>query len=216
MRSILFIFMFFFFASANAQYKTYDIGVKGDTLNALDTNNFKQGKWVNRYEEIRGEEGYEEEGVYKNNRKEGVWRLFSLHGDLSAIENYKWGNRDGKQLYYNMLGELVLEASYRAFNPEFPYDTIKVIDLNDPDKFEMKVIKVDGCSLKNGTWKYYDGGLITKTEEYEMDKLVTPKNDLAPVAKTPKKIDKPSTVQEYEKKNKNKKSVKYKDGSTGL
>ncbi len=206
-------------AEVKSQCATYKISPRGDTLNCTDKKGLRQGKWVNHYEEIRGEPGFEEEGVYKNSRKEGVWRLYSLQGDLVGVENYKWGNKDGVQQYYTIMGDLMLEESWKAFNPESPYDTVKVYDLENPDKFEWKVIKVDGASLKHGTWKYYDHGVIVKTEKYVLDKLETkPSNnsDSTAVAnKNAKKPDKPTVIQDYEKKNKNKKSVKYKDGATG-
>jgi hypothetical protein len=65
-----------------SQYKSYIIGVKGDTLNIVDKQDKKQGKWVIRHESVRGEPGFEEEGEYKNDRKEGIWRKFNLTGDL--------------------------------------------------------------------------------------------------------------------------------------
>ncbi len=69
-----------------SQWKDYIISPKGDTLNCLDKQDRRQGRWVNHYDEVRGESGYEEEGVYKDNRKEGTWRLYSLGGDLTGVE----------------------------------------------------------------------------------------------------------------------------------
>src|SRR5437868_13585638 len=79
------------------QYKEYKIGIKKDTLNAIDHNNLKQGKWVISVPELRGEAGYEEEGIFKDGKKEGVWRKYSLSGDILAIENYRQGGKDGVQ-----------------------------------------------------------------------------------------------------------------------
>ena len=69
-----------------SQPGSFIIGVKGDTLNKIDKKNMKQGKWVIRVDEVRGEPGYEEEGEFKNNRKEGTWRIYYLEGDLSGLE----------------------------------------------------------------------------------------------------------------------------------
>ena len=41
------------------QLKDYTIGPKGDTLNGVDQQGQKQGKWVNHFDEVRGEPGYE-------------------------------------------------------------------------------------------------------------------------------------------------------------
>src|SRR5688572_5027598 len=77
--------------NVSAQYKSYKISVKGDTINAINAKGLKAGKWVNRIEELRGEPGYEEEGTYKDGAKDGTWRLYTLEGDLLGIENYKNG-----------------------------------------------------------------------------------------------------------------------------
>ena len=47
--------------SAYSQLKDYSIGPHGDTLNGVDQQNRKQGKWVDHVDELRGEPGYEEE-----------------------------------------------------------------------------------------------------------------------------------------------------------
>ena len=64
MKKILFLLVVFQVAlsGVHAQYKSYKISVKGDTLNAIDLNGLKQGKWVVHVDPLRGEPGYEEEG----------------------------------------------------------------------------------------------------------------------------------------------------------
>src|SRR3954452_3664142 len=116
-----------------AQCKTYIIGVKGDTLNCTDYAGMKQGKWVVKTPALRGEPGYDEEGVFKNDKKEGFWRRYSDQGDILAIEGYKYGYKDGVSQYFSLQG-IIREESWRAINPAHPYDTIRVYDLKDPDK----------------------------------------------------------------------------------
>jgi len=230
-----YLLIFFLLISINgmAQYKSYIIGAKGDTLNRVDLKGQKQGPWVVKVESVRGERGYEEEGVYENNKKTGTWRIFSLEGDLIAVENYRWGQRDGRNLYMNYMGEPVREESWRAIDPNNPYDTVNVYDLKDPTKVIGKqVVKVEGLSVKHGTWKYYGpNGRIEKTENYVMDKLKVKgmeDDDLAPIDVTAsaqtdddksadKKppVKKPQAILDYEKKNSGKKKIKVRDGSTG-
>jgi hypothetical protein len=215
-----------------SQYKNYLIGPKGDTLNRIDLNGKKQGPWVIHVEDNHGEPGYEEEGYFENDRREGMWRRFSLQGDMTAIENYRWGNKNGKCQYFTNTGDLVREESWKAVNPDDPYDTVPVYDLNDPTKIvSTQIIKLDGYSLKHGTWKYYDpnSGAVVKTEKWFLDKPATgdSKNDddLRPIdtadnskqstdtaAKKP--ATKPQAVLDYEKKNSGKKKVKVRDGQT--
>jgi len=209
--------------TAFSQYKSYIIGVKGDTLNRVDMNDQKQGPWVVKVPPARGEAGYEEEGYFKNNEKNGTWRTYSAVGDLMAIENYRFGNKHGQCSYYTIFG-IVRQESWKAIDPENPYDTVDVPELNG-DKVYRRVVKIEASTVKHGTWTYYnpETGLIQKTEEYILDKLVTSKKksyafaDSTQTASvdTTKSLAKPREVMEYEKKNK-KKKIKVRDGDTGI
>ena len=231
-----YIFILFLFASIQSfsQCKTFKIGVRGDTLNCVDIKGKKQGRWVNELPPLRGEKGYEEQGVYINDKKEGQWQQFTLDGDLLAIENYRWGNKNGRAIYYTPFGQPIREESWKAVNPDNPYDTVDVFGLNDPSKVvRREVIKLDGHTLRHGTWKFFDPdfGTVVKTEQYKLDKLVVAgvvEDELAPIdistgsttkAKTDttgkKSIAKPKEVAEYEKKNAGKKKVKTRTGQTG-
>jgi antitoxin component YwqK of YwqJK toxin-antitoxin module len=206
------------------QLKDYTIGVKGDTLNGMDKKGLRQGKWVIRYDEVRGEAGYEEEGQYIDGKKEGIWRKYTLQGDLFGMEKFRWGMKDGISQYFNMNGELVKEESWRAFNPDKLYDTLEVEDVNHPDHYTTVIVKNEGSSIKNGPWKYFDPttGFIIKTEFWILGKLEDSGN---PVAKNSGKAAsdslsegkakvKPKEVLEFEKKNAGKKKIHYRDGST--
>src|SRR5689334_7059619 len=100
-------------APSMAQTKSFIIGVKGDTLNRIDANNLKQGRWVEHVPELRGEPGYEEEGIYIDGKKNGMWRRYSLMGDLLAIENYRFGYKNGKCTYFSIYG-ILREESWKA------------------------------------------------------------------------------------------------------
>ncbi len=227
----LFILLLAISSNVFAQCKTYIIGVKGDTLNCVDVKNRKQGPWVVKIESLRGEPGYEEEGFYKDNKKTGTWRMYNLQGDLMAMENYRWGQRDGRNAYFNHVGQIIREEAWRAIDPQNPYDTVNVYDVNDPSIITGKqVVKVEGLTVKHGTWKYYDAmtGRIEKTEQWVMDKPKVEaigEDDLAPidvadgtvkpVVKKPAEKPKPQAILDYEKKNSGKKKIKVRDGNTG-
>ena len=208
--------------TTNAQCKSFRISDKGDTLNCIDKVDKKQGKWINHYDQLRGEPGFEEEGVYKDNLKEGTWRSFDLNGFLIAVENFKWGNKNGVQQYYYE-GEIVREESWRAIDPEKKFDTVDVPDVYDQYKVYQKVVPVQSYSLKEGVWKYYRPGSLSliKTETYVLDKLQVPKSEFingsdTATTKIPVKKAVPAQVKEFEKKNSGKKAIKYKDGSVGF
>ncbi len=227
MRLFLIPLILLFFLDSSAQCKTFKISSKGDTINCTDINGFKQKEWAVHVNALRGEPGYEEEGSFVNNKKENSWRRFNLMGDLIAIENYKWGNKNGKCQYFNLMG-LEHEESWKALNPAKSIDTIDVPDPKFPDKYDRVVVKNEGNSLRHGTWKYYNSayGKLLKTEIYLLDELQTgkPNSDqivdsilidstmLNPIEKAKTK---PKEVEEFEKKNKNKKKISLRDGKTG-
>jgi hypothetical protein len=215
MRWITFLLLFFS-VNAFSQWKDYKINANGDTLNRIDVIDRKQGPWVNRFETVRGEPGYEEEGWYTNGRKDGEWRMFSLMGDLVGVEFYKWGLKDSVCRYYNKHGELRLEQRWKAINPDKAYDTLLI---EDPDKFDTYrtvIVKNEGASLKHGVWKYYDAetGAVTRTETYMLGELEKGKSTTAATTQK-KEVTKPKEVLDFEKKNAGKKKIRVRDGSTG-
>ena len=232
MRYLIIVSMFFSF-TANAQWKSYELFQQRDTINRVDLKGMKQGPWIVKVQALRGERGYEEEGYYENDLKEGVWKRFSLEGDCLAVENYRYGMKNGRCVYFTNAGEPMREESWRAIDPKHPYDTVDVRDINDPSKIVEKVIiKVEPKSYKHGTWTFYDtfSGTIESTEQWVMNRpkeevdaeATALEDDMAPIdptkktaKKEDKKLPKPQAVLDFEKKNAGKKKIKVRDGSTG-
>jgi antitoxin component YwqK of YwqJK toxin-antitoxin module len=209
------LILIFLSLSSSAQWKDYRLINDGkDTVNRIDQNDKKQFEWIVRVESLRGEPGYEEEGIFINDRKEGEWRIFNLMGDLIGIEYYKWGYKDSTAQYFSAHGNLRMEQSWKALNPDKPYDTIFIQDIDKLDSYRKVVVKNEGASLKHGEWKIYDPetGALLKTETYVLGKLQND-NSTAVSPAEPKKIPKPKEVLEFEQSKKGKK-VRYKDGST--
>ncbi len=225
--------LFIFWMNGAAQCKDYSISIKGDTINCTDLKGGKQGKWVNRVDEIRGEPGYEEEGEYKNGNKEGPWKVFSLMGDLLAIEYYRWGHKHGKQQYFNTMGDMVREESWLAHNPDNPTETVEVYDINDPKKVYLVEVKMEGSTVPHGIWTIYEPGTgkIIKKENFILGKIddgtgtangiikknqeTDPDNPTTVKKEEIKTKAKPKEVAEFEKKNAGKKKVKMRTGQTG-
>ena len=223
-RKILILVFLFFGAVLNAaaQYKSFKIGAKGDTINKIDKKGFKQGKYVLRTEELRGEPGFEEEGMYKNNIKEGIWRRYNLMGDPIGFETYLHGGKDGFQQYYSALGELLREENWRGYNPDAPFDTIAIYGTGSNEIVDYKIVKAEQYSIKQGPWRFYEPvtGRLLKTEEWDRNNLILPNslkkevgsNSLKAVKK---EVAKTASMLEWEKKNKGKKNV-VRNGQTGL
>ena len=215
MRHIFFLLLLFS-VRGFSQWKDFKVTEKGDTLNRIDQQDRKQGEWVVHYDNLRGEPGYEEEGQFLNNRKEGEWRLFNLMSDLIGIEHYRWGFKDGICQYFNTNGDLRVEQSWKALNPDKVFDTLMVEDVDKLNSFNEVIVKNEGASLKHGPWKFYDAtnGSIIKTENYVLGKLE--RDNTPPVASAlEKKVGaKPKEVLDFERKNSGKKKIRYKDGTT--
>lgn len=216
------LLLFCFVINGHAQLKNYTLTAKGDTINGQNQKGEKHGKWVIKVPELRGEPGYEEEGIFKNGKKEGEWRQYTNEGDLIGLENYKGGEKAGKQQYFTYLGDLVREEMWRPYNPEDPYDTIAVYGTQSNEILSYKIVPATPYSVKHGEWKYYDnGGRLIKSEKWEYNRLIVPgakKEEEPATAKTDpkakkKEVPKTPEMLEYEKKNSKKKKVKYQDGS---
>jgi antitoxin component YwqK of YwqJK toxin-antitoxin module len=203
--------------------KSYKLNADGDTINKIDSKDRKQGKWVITKEPLRGNPGYEEEGIYKDNLKEGVFRKYSTDGDILGYETFLHDAKEGSQQYYTNLGVLEREESWRAFNPEHPNDTIPIYGTGSGEIIEYKIQKAIPYSVKHGVWKYYDpvNGELLVTETWDRNVKVVPKPKETAVATTGKSLDgvkkkvaKTPQMLEWEKKNKGKKVIK--NGATTL
>jgi len=214
MKSILTVILFIS-VNSFAQWKDYRLINDGkDTINRIDQNGVKHGEWVVHVESLRGEPGFEEEGEFVNNRKEGEWRIFNLMGDLIGIEHYRWGNKDGVAQYFDINGTLRMEQGWKALNPDKAYDTILVEDVDKLETYHEVIVKNDGAALKHGMWRYYDpaSGSVVRTEKYMLGKLEND-NSVAAEPAEKKAVQKPKEVLEFEKIKKGKKK-RYQDGST--
>lgn len=201
-------------STGKAQDKSYKISVKGDTINVVDNNGLKQGKWALHVDPLRGEPGYEEEGIFVDNKREGTWRKYTLQGDFISFENYKHGDKDGNWKFFTRFGDLEREENWRAYNPDQPYDTIPIYGTGNNEIISYKIVKAQPYSVKDGTWTYYENGKIVKTEEYDRGHLLQGAKTESVATEEPMKKIVPKEVLEYRKKNSKKKNVKVIDGST--
>jgi len=217
-----------------SQCREFILTSNGDTLNCLDNAGLKQGKWVNKYGEIRGEPGYEEEGEYKNGQKTGVWRLYTLQGDLLAIENYHYGNKHAQQQYFDQRGDLVREESWFASNPENPFETVEVYDINNPGKVHLVQVKMEATTVPHGIWKVFEPGtgrllqkqnfILGKEDDgsgtangmLKQDDAVTENGEKKETEKKEKEKPKTKEILDFEKSHQGKKKYKVRTGETGF
>ena len=216
---VIAIGLILFVQNSFAQYKEFKINAKGDTINVVTKDAFKHGKWIIKMPELRGEPGYEEEGIFVKGKKEGLWRRFTLEGDLLATENFKKGGKHGIQQYFTFLGNPIREESWKGYDPDSPYDTIAIYGTGSNEIVEFRIVKAEQYSVKQGDWKFYEPetGNVIKTEKWERNNLINQGNTIAAVATNleKKKIEKTPEMLEWEKKNRGKKGA-IRDGKTGM
>ena len=205
-------------------WQKFSVTEEGDTLNRIDTKGLRQGPWLIRVEPLRGEPGYEEEGEFVDSKKQGLWKRFTLMGDMIAVERYREGFKDGRQTYFTRIGEPLREESWKYVDPKNPYDTIDVPDLDNPMLSKTMIVKLESAEVRHGEWRYYDPstGRVMKTEQYISGQKLGPSgrvragnNETAEKKESPKPTTKPKVVEEWEKSNKGKKKITVRDGNTG-
>jgi antitoxin component YwqK of YwqJK toxin-antitoxin module len=125
---ILFL-LFLSFGSTRAQSFEMD-KTPLDTINKMTRNGSKEGKWVikgkhqhyykGRYAfPKRFYEGFQPEqtietGMYKNNRKEGVWEEYYKNGELRNKLTYLNGVLEGPAVFYNTDGKVLKEGNFKG------------------------------------------------------------------------------------------------------
>ena len=198
-----------------AQYKSYKLSENGDTLNAIDKNDQKVGKWVIEIPELRGEPGMVEEGMFKKGQKDGYWRKYNTMGDLLAVEHYILGGKDGIQRYFTFLGDLDREENWKGYNPDAPYDTVPIYGTGSGEIVDYKIVKAEPYSVRDGEWRYYEAGTgkLLRVETWDRNNLVKPNAPKSAPSDKPKKIEKTPEMLQWEYQNRNKKGA-LRDGRT--
>lgn len=96
--------------SSFSQAQSYELtGPAGkDTVNLIDINNFKQGKWATRgmHQPTKGYKGDQliEEGIYKDNMKIGEWIYYHNNGNIKNKILFVKGSMNGDYFSYHKDG----------------------------------------------------------------------------------------------------------------
>ncbi len=101
---LIIVLNWYFISFLNAQ--SYEI-FKGDTVNVIDENNFKQGYWI--VHKPYCEEKLQE-GNYVDGKKEGLWRSYYSDGKLKSEITYRHGEKYGKAKTYFENGNIAEEG----------------------------------------------------------------------------------------------------------
>lgn len=138
--------------------------------NRYDDKKRKTGPWVEMVESVRGEPGYSWEGEYKAGKKEGVWKKFTVNGDVLAEETFKNGALDGLCKYYYPDGKVSAVGMMLAVDLDGQKDTVLVVDpVTGEEKFTEITRK--GNSVRQGEWRLYDEDGTMMKETYERGEI---------------------------------------------
>ena len=115
-----FILILIFISSIGAaQSQSWEINpVNGkDTINKIDTEGKKQGKWVlfgkHKPGTCYAPEAKVEEGKYQDNRKAGIWVEFFCNGNMRNKLTFTNGRPDGYAIMYHENGKISEEGNWK-------------------------------------------------------------------------------------------------------
>jgi antitoxin component YwqK of YwqJK toxin-antitoxin module len=116
MFTIRFYICFFLVVVSVAQPQSYELE-GNDTINVVDAFGKKQGKWIIRGKHKPGTcyapEQKVEEGLYKENRKTGLWTEWYCNGNLKNKITFVNGRPDGYAIMYHENGKISEEGIWK-------------------------------------------------------------------------------------------------------
>jgi len=144
----------------------------GKEINQKDAQGKPDGIWYFTTPGGHGETATTEFGSYDHGLKTGTWYKADHHGEITAIETYKYDVKDGDAKYFEN-GVLVCAGKYKGLNQSYKVDTLLV---THPITLETNVVYIptDRKSVLQGTWRFYDplSGRLIREEEYQADELI--------------------------------------------
>lgn len=168
--------------------KEYDVFL-GDTINKIDANDLKQGRWVYFGRDKKGLKNkvlkhnqITEEGHFLNNKKNGIWKTYHIKTNKIKSEvTYVNGASSGKAKFYNEKGKLIKEGTLKNgswLGEYFLYDdkgnkTTKIAaEDNDPKNTYLNfsgIVSKNGNALEGVT-------IIVEKNEIETNQLTSDKD----------------------------------------
>jgi antitoxin component YwqK of YwqJK toxin-antitoxin module len=166
--------------------------LQDEVINQIGSDGKKQGKWI-YYGKDRPQEGYPlngkiEEGVYKDDRKDGVWIKYYNDGVTPKLKGEYANNRpNGKYTKYHMNGKIKEKGEYSSStgqysdslvryhpNGKIEYEAVynkqgkeqgNVRYYYPNGQIEYEYISINGIAVGKAT-RYYENGDIKETIEY--------------------------------------------------
>lgn len=158
--AILTLFIGYWAHAQRSAWTSYDLYL-GDTVNVIENNSTKQGRWVLLGKDKKGKK-YKfykpsqivEDGNYKDGKRVGLWKTYHQTGKVETEIRYVNDEANGIAKFYNKEGKLVAEGSVKGndFNGEyFIYDASgNKIKKNASERFKNSYLAFSGKIDKFG------------------------------------------------------------------
>jgi antitoxin component YwqK of YwqJK toxin-antitoxin module len=174
-----------------AQPQSYELDPSNgkDSINIIDFNGLKQGRWI-IFGKTKPNTCYQptskvEEGKYTDNRKNGIWKEYFCNGNTKNKITFQNGRPDGYAIMYHENGKIAEEGTWKinkwTGNYKLYYDNGNVqqeFTFNPTGKREgpQKYYYEDGTPQIEGNWnngkeagvvtEYHPDGSVKKTVSY--------------------------------------------------
>lgn len=150
-KSVFFLSVFFSILTISSSFSQINVE---ENINKKDSNGKKQGKWVclgkDRPKEGFPANGKIEEGVYKNNRKEGVWIKYYQDGVTPKLKGEYSDNRpQGEYFKYFPNGRVMEQGN---FTGNMYRDSLKRFHENGKLEYEANL---NDQGKEQGSVKYF-------------------------------------------------------------
>lgn len=128
--------------------------------------------WYEYVAPLRGEVGFHYFGKYAAGKRIGNWQKMDTKGRMISNEHFRNNILHGPSTYYEN-GQLVATGNWRGLNPQYPYDTIPVINIATGIE-DTVIVPSEYGALEHGLWRYYSpvSGMLIKEVEYQVGTII--------------------------------------------
>ncbi len=182
-----FLILFFVLLSNVVFAQSFEI-YKGDTVNMVDKEGKRQGKWIFFNDEYKN--GISVIGFYKDGKKDGVWTTFYPNGNIKSIITYNNNKQDGIVKIYYEDGTLNEEGYWKVnkwigeYKYYYPNGKLKYhwfFDTNGKRTGKQVYYYENGKKYLEGDWQdgkengvlkeYYANGNLKKVSNWASGKI---------------------------------------------
>jgi antitoxin component YwqK of YwqJK toxin-antitoxin module len=179
----------FTYLCASAQTFEIDPVNRKDTINLIDYEGKKQGRWIvygkSKPDTCYAKTSKVEEGPYADNRKKGIWTSYFCSGNIQRKITFQNGRPDGYAIFFHENGKTAEEGtwkvnkwinSYKAYYPNGQVQQEFTFNQSGKREGVQKYYYNDGKVQIEGNWangkengvvkEFHPDGSLKKTVDY--------------------------------------------------